>query len=205
MRPTCLPSPDSVSHKLTAHLSPHPGCSPVAHLPLKDPPQPQAWASDRAPGFVLPAGGALQSSQGAGHGSHGSWPRPHKHRGLPGPGQPGANPGVFTKDGDPSWNLRPPPSLSHSAVCFTNYQAQHVCGSGRDHSQPCASHEPGRHSLCSQQSGHLWNSCPRPAPRQRRGCKANPHQQPCSCRRCAGHHSHLPHNLARAPQRHATW
>ena len=88
----------------------------MAHLPLKDPPQPQAWASDRAPGFVLPAGGAPQSSQGAGHGSHGSWPRPHKHRGLPGPGQPGANPGVFTKDGDPSWNLRPPP-LFHTQLC----------------------------------------------------------------------------------------
>ena len=90
----------------------------MAHLPLKDPPEPQAWASDRAPGFVLPAGAAPQSSQGTGHGSHGSWPRPHKHRGLPGPGQPGANPGVFTKDGDPSWNLRSPLSVTLSCVFY---------------------------------------------------------------------------------------
>lgn len=78
-----LLSPDSISRKLTAHLPPpHPGCSLAAHFPLKEPPQSRAWASDGPPGFVPLAGGAPESSQGAGHSSHGRRPRPHKHRGL---------------------------------------------------------------------------------------------------------------------------
>lgn len=118
----------------------------------------------------------------------------------------GANPGVFTKDGDPSWNLRLPLSFTLSCVFYKLPSPACLIGSGRDHSQPCASHEPGRHSLCSQQSGHLWNSCPRPAPRQRGGCKANPHQQPCSCQCCSGHHSHLSLQPgAGTAATHATW
>lgn len=78
-----LLSPDSISCKLTAHLPPpHPGCSLAAHFPLKEPPQSRAWASNGPPGFVPLAGGAPESSQGAGHSSHGRGPRPHKHRGL---------------------------------------------------------------------------------------------------------------------------
>lgn len=103
---------------------------------------------------------------GASHSSHGRWPRPHKHRGLPGPGQSRVPIQVFfLRMRAPSRTLKLP--LFHHQLCVFNYQAQRVClGWGGPRSALCQP-RAWQTLRVQQRSGHCGAHAP-PTPIGRR-------------------------------------
>ena len=172
----------------------------MALHPLKDPPQLQAWASDGPPGFVMPAGGAPQSSQGASHSSHGRRPRPHKHRGLPAQGNQVPIQGFSLKMGTPSQTLRLP--LFHRQLCVFNYQAQRVClGWGGTTVSPVPATSLAD-TLCAAAVRTPRSSRPAPAHVREEGAKQTHAGSPVPVSAARGITHASPHGPARAPWQH---